>query len=65
VRIRLAELLYQERMVRQLTILGLAERTDTSPMVISQIEHAQISTGIDLICKLFKALGKNKLVLEL
>ncbi len=64
-RIRLAELLYQERTARQLTIPELAERVHISPIIISQIEDAQISTSIDLICKLFKALGKSNLVLEL
>jgi ribosome-binding protein aMBF1 (putative translation factor) len=65
VRIYLAELLHQERTARQLTIAELAERAHISPMVISQIEDAQISTDIELICKLLKALGKNQLVLEL
>jgi len=36
----------------------------TTPAVISRIENAQVSTGIDMIYRIFKALGKDKVELN-
>jgi len=43
----------------------LAKKAGTTPAVISRIENAQVSAGIDLIYKIFKALGKKSLNLDL
>jgi transcriptional regulator with XRE-family HTH domain len=43
----------------------LAELAGTTPAVVSRIEHSQVSAGIDVISKLFKALGKKELNLAL
>ncbi|MBI5411799.1 helix-turn-helix domain-containing protein [Candidatus Peregrinibacteria bacterium] len=64
-RIRLAEALYEERSSQFITMAELAERAGTTPAVISRIENAQVSAGIDLIYKIFKALGKKELNLIL
>ena len=62
-RIRLAEALYHERSVKSLTMAELAKKAGTTPAVISRIENAQVSAGIDLISKIFRALGKRELSL--
>ena len=64
-RIKLAEALYTERSFQSLSMAELAERAGTTPAVISRIENAQVSAGIDLIYKIFKALGKKELNLML
>ena len=63
-RIRLAEAIHQERVAQNLTMKQLAEKAYTTPAMISRIENAQISSGIDVIFKLFKALGKDKIELQ-
>ena len=63
-RIRLAEAIYQERIAQNLTMKELAEKANITPAMISRIEHAQNTTGIDVIFKLFNALGKEKIELQ-
>ncbi|MCP4104288.1 MAG: helix-turn-helix transcriptional regulator [Desulfobacteraceae bacterium] len=63
-RIVLAEAINRERVSQSLSMKSLAEKADTTPAVISRIENAQVSTGIDLIYRIFKALGKNKVELS-
>lgn len=63
-RIRLAEALYRERTTKGYTMLQLAKKAKTTPAVIARIEGAQVSAGIDLIAKIFKALGKSSLQLD-
>jgi len=60
-RIQLAEALYKERNFQSLSMAELAKKAGTTPAVISRIENAQVSAGIDLIYKIFKALGKKEL----
>ncbi len=48
-RIRLAEIVHRERLACHLTMKELAEKSHTTPPVISRIENAQISAGIDVI----------------
>ncbi len=64
-RIRLAEALHEARNSKELSMAALAEKAGTTPAVISRIENAQVSAGIDVIYKLFKALGKKELHLNL
>lgn len=64
-RIKLAEALHRERSSQKLSMAQLAEKAGTTPAVISRIEHAQVSAGLDVICKLFSALGKKELHLML
>lgn len=63
-RIALAEAIHRERISQSLSMQSLAERADTTPAVISRIENAQVSTGIDMISRIFKALGKNEVELS-
>jgi ribosome-binding protein aMBF1 (putative translation factor) len=63
-RILLAEAVHRERNAQHLSMKELADKAQTTPAVISRIEHSQVSAGIDVVYKIFKALGKNKLVLE-
>jgi len=60
-RVRLAEALHKERTSQELTMVELAHMAGTTPAVISRIENAQVSAGIDVISKIFKALGKKEL----
>ena len=60
-RITLAEALYQARSAQSLSMVELAKRAGTTPAVISRIENAQVSAGIDVIFKIFKALGQKEL----
>ncbi len=64
-RLKLAELLHKERTFQSLSMAQLAKKAGTTPAVISRIENAQVSAGIDLIYKIFKALGKKTLNLDL
>ena len=48
-RIQLAEALHNERSSQNLSMKELAERAGTTPAVISRIENAQVSAGIDLL----------------
>jgi ribosome-binding protein aMBF1 (putative translation factor) len=64
-RIRLAEALHKERMAQKLTMAELAKKASTTPAVISRIENAQVSAGIDVICRIFIALGKSQLKIAL
>lgn len=64
-KLRLATALYQARTEQKCTIEELAKRAHTTPAVISRIENSQVSAGIALISKLFKALGKKELVISL
>ena len=63
-RIALAEAIHRERVLQSLSMQSLAEKADTTPAVISRIENAQVSTGIDMIYRIFKALGKDKVELS-
>ena len=63
-RILLAEAIHRERVAQSFSMQMLAEKAETTPAVISRIENAQVSTGIDLICRIFKALGKDKVELK-
>ncbi len=60
-RLRLAEIIHNERITNNLTMKQLAEKSYTTPAVISRIENAQVSAGIDVIYKIFKALNKKEL----
>ncbi len=62
-RILLAEAVHRERVSQSLSMQKLAEKADTTPAVISRIENAQVSAGIDLIYRIFRALGKDKIEL--
>lgn len=59
-RIKLAEALHKERTSQELTMAELADMAGTTAAVISRIENAQVSAGIDVIYKIFKALGKKE-----
>jgi ribosome-binding protein aMBF1 (putative translation factor) len=63
-RIRLAEVIHRERMAQNLTMEELAEKAYLTPALVSRIENAQISTGIEVIFRIFKALGKEKIELQ-
>ncbi|EIJ43377.1 putative transcription factor, MBF1 like protein [Beggiatoa alba B18LD] len=63
-RLHLAEIIHNARVAHHLSMKELAEKAHTTPAVISRIENAQVSAGIDVIYKIVKALGMNKLVLE-
>ncbi len=63
-RILLAEAIHRERVAQSLSMQMLAEKAKTTPAVISRIENAQVSTGIDLICRIFRALGKDSVELK-
>ncbi|OGJ52032.1 hypothetical protein A2335_04500 [Candidatus Peregrinibacteria bacterium RIFOXYB2_FULL_32_7] len=63
-RIRLAEAIHKERTYQSLSMADLAEKAETTPAVISRIEHAQVSAGIDIITRIFLALGKTELKLK-
>ncbi|MDM8525806.1 helix-turn-helix transcriptional regulator [Desulfococcaceae bacterium HSG8] len=60
----LAEAIHSERVAQSLSMQMLAEKAETTPAAISRIENARVSTGIDLICRIFKALGKDKVELK-
>ncbi len=64
-RIKLAVALHKERTFQSLSMAELAKKAGTTPAVISRIENRQVSAGIDLIYKIFKALGKKEFKLEL
>ncbi len=64
-RIKLAEYLYKERTSQSLSMAELAKKSHTTPAVISRIENAQVSAGIDIIFRIFKALGKKNIKLNL
>lgn len=64
-RIRLAELMHKERSAQLLSMAELAKKSGTTAAVISRIENAQVSAGIDVIFKIFKALGKKEIHLEI
>ncbi len=64
-RIHLAQALHAARESQSLSMSALAKKAGTTAAVISRIENAQVSAGIDLIYKLFKALGKKELRLIL
>lgn len=60
----LAEKIYNARSEAKLTMKELAEKANTTAAVISRIENAQVSAGIDLISRIFLALGINEVVLK-
>ena len=41
----------------------LAEKAHTTPAIISRIENAQMTSGINLIMRIYRALGKEKIEL--
>lgn len=63
-RIRLAEALNRERMSQSISMAELAKRASTTPAVVSRIENAQVSAGIDIIARLFEALGKKNVTIS-
>jgi predicted transcriptional regulator len=63
-RLNLADAIRKERKVQSLSMKKLAELANTTPAIISRIENAQMSAGIDLIMKIYRALGKNKIELS-
>jgi ribosome-binding protein aMBF1 (putative translation factor) len=63
-RIRLAEAIHKERVMQSLSMKDLAEKAHTTPAIISRIENAQVSAGIDLIMRIYCALGKEKIELS-
>lgn len=63
-RIALAEAIHRERVSQSLSMQSLAEKANTTPAVISRIENAQVSTGIDMIYRIFRALGKDRVELD-
>lgn len=63
-RIRLAEAIYRERVAQQLTMTQLAQKANTTATIISRLENAQFSANINLIFKIFRALGKDKIELS-
>lgn len=63
-RILLAEAIHRERVSQFLSTENLAEKADTTTHVISRIENTQVSAGIDLIYRIFRALGKDKIELD-
>jgi ribosome-binding protein aMBF1 (putative translation factor) len=63
-RIRLADAIHKERTAQSLSMKALAEKAHTTPAIISRIENAQMSAGIDLVMKIYRALGKDKIELS-
>jgi len=63
-RIALAEAIHNERVSQSLSMQSLAEKANTTPAVISRIENAQVSTGIDMIYRVFRTLGKDQIHLN-
>jgi ribosome-binding protein aMBF1 (putative translation factor) len=63
-RIRLAEAIHRERIAQNLTMEELAQRAYLTPALVSSIENAQVSTEIEVIFRIFKALGKEKIELQ-
>jgi transcriptional regulator with XRE-family HTH domain len=50
--------------MQSLSMKDLAEKAHTTPAIISRIENAQVSAGIDLIMRIYCALGKEKIELS-
>ena len=42
----------------------LAQKAYLTPALVSRIENAQVSTEIEVIFRIFKALGKEKIELQ-
>ncbi|OQW88990.1 MAG: hypothetical protein BWK78_07950 [Thiotrichaceae bacterium IS1] len=63
-RMILAQAVYRERMAQSLSQAKLAEKSHVSAAVISRIENSQSSTSIEVIYKIFRALGKPKIELD-
>jgi ribosome-binding protein aMBF1 (putative translation factor) len=63
VRLHLADAIRNERNKQSLSMAKLATLAGTTPAIICRIENAQMSTGIDLIMRIYKALGKQKIEL--
>lgn len=63
-RMILAQTVYRERLAQSLSQAKLAEKSHVSTAVIRRIENAQSSTGIEVIYKIFRALGKPKIELD-
>lgn len=57
VRIQIAEKILERRRALHLTQKQLADRAMTGQKVISRIERAEISVGVDLLQRVVKALG--------
>lgn len=62
-RLRLGETIHRERVAQALTMKKLAEKAHTTPAAISRIEKAQVSAHLDVIFRIFKALGKTQIEL--
>lgn len=62
-RLRLGEFIHRERIAQTLTMKKLAQKARTTPVAISRIEKAQVSAHLDVIFRIFKALGKTPLEL--
>lgn len=63
-RLYLAVALHKARSNRGFSMAQLAKKAGTTPAMISRIENRQVSAGIDMVYRLFKALGEKKLTLE-
>jgi len=63
-RLRLAEAIHRERIAKNLTMEELAQRAYLTPALVNRIENAQISTEIEVIFRIFRALGKEKIELQ-
>ena len=60
-RLQLALMLHEARKEKNMTMAELAKKAQTTPAVISRIEHREVSVGIDLVFRLFKAVGKKEI----
>lgn len=63
-KILLAEKVYEARYEAKISMIQLAKKAGTTSAVISRIENAQVSAGIDLISRIFLALGIKKIELD-
>ena len=56
-KIKIAQAVYDKRKVLKMSQAKLAEKAKTTQRMISRIEHANMSVGIDLLQRVFNALG--------
>lgn len=64
-RVRLAKKLYEQRTKKKFSQAALAKKAGTTPAVICRIEGAEVSVGLGLACRLFRALGQKELRLSI
>ena len=63
-RVELGSMLQSARTAQGLSMVDLAKKAGTTPAVICRIENAEVSAGIDLVARLFQALGKREVRLR-